>query len=69
VSLGGAFGVLVAVEEGIEINLLGAVFGVDFNPPAFKLPIVGRLGFPQGKRPDPAGVEALRDIPVETRCH
>jgi len=69
VSLGGAFGVLVAVEEGIEINLLGAVFGVDFNPPAFKLPIVGRLGFPQGKRPDPAEVEALRDIPAETRCH
>ena len=69
VSLGGVLGVLVALEEGIEINLLGAVFGVDLNPPAFKLPIVGRLGFPQGKRADPSDVERLRHLPVETRCH
>ena len=69
VSLGGALGVLVALEEGIEINLLGAVFGVDLNPPAFKLPIVGRLGFPQGKRADPSDIERLRHLPVETRCH
>ena len=69
VSLGGALGVLVALEEGIEINLLGAVFGVDLNPPAFKLPIFGRLGFPQGKRADPSEVERLRYIPAETRCH
>jgi len=69
VSLGGAFGVLVALEEGIEINLLGAVFGVDLNPPAFKLPIVGRAGFAQEHRPDPSEVERLRDLPVETRCH
>ena len=68
-SVGGALGVLVAIEEGIEINLLGAVFGLDLNPPAFKLPIVGRLGFPQGRRADPAAVERLRDIPAETRCH
>jgi hypothetical protein len=69
VSLGGAAGVLVALEEGIEINLLGAVFGVDLNPPAFKLPIVGRLGFPQERRADPSNIEAHRHLPVETRCH
>jgi hypothetical protein len=69
VSLLGMLGVLVALEEGIEVNLLGAVFGLDLNPPAFKLPIVGRLGLPQGRRPDPADIERLRHIPRETRCH
>jgi Protein of unknown function (DUF3750) len=69
VSLGGALGVLVAREEGIEINLFGAVFGLDLNPPAFKLPIVGRLGFAQGRRADPSEIERLRHLPVETRCH
>jgi hypothetical protein len=69
VSLLGMLGVLVALEEGIEVNLFGAVFGVDLKPPAFKLPIAGRLGFPQGKRPDPADGERLRHIPPETRCY
>jgi hypothetical protein len=69
VSLGGVLGVLVALEEGIEINLFGAVFGLDVNPPAFKLPIVGRLGFAQGRRADPSEIERLRHLPVETRCH
>jgi Protein of unknown function (DUF3750) len=69
VSLLGMLGALVALEEGIEVNLLGAVFGLDLNPPAFKLPIVGRLGSPQGRRPDPSEVERLRHIPRETRCH
>ncbi len=69
VSLGGVLGGLVAVEEGIELNLFGAVFGVDLNPPAFKLPVVGRLGFAQGERADPAASERLRDVPPETRCH
>jgi hypothetical protein len=45
------------------------VFGLDLNPPAFKVPIVGRLGFAQGTHPDPARAEALRDLPRETRCH
>ena len=31
--------------------------------------IVGRLGAPQGRRPDPADVGRLRDVPPETRCH
>ena len=69
VSLAGALGLLVAVEEGIELNLFGAVFGLDLNPPAFKLPIVGRLGFAQGRRVDRSESERLRNIPPETRCH
>jgi hypothetical protein len=41
----GVFGVTLALEEGIEINLLGATYGVDLYPPALKLPCIGRIGF------------------------
>lgn len=44
VSLAGLLGLIVAPEEGIEINLLGLSAGVDLSPPALKLPGVGRLG-------------------------
>nr|WP_297459598.1 DUF3750 domain-containing protein [uncultured Halomonas sp.] len=46
-ALGGVLGILVALEEGIEINLLGLTLGVDFTAPALKLPGIGRVGFPQ----------------------
>ena len=69
VSILGLVGVLVAREEGIEINLFGAVFGVDLDPPAFKLPILGRLGFAEGRRADPANLEKLSRIPPEYRCY
>jgi len=46
-SVFGLLGVLGAWEEGIELNLLGLTFGIDFNSPAFKLPGVGRVGFSQ----------------------
>ncbi len=45
VSLFGLAGLLVAVKEGIEINLLGLNIGIDFGMPGLKLPAVGRLGF------------------------
>jgi hypothetical protein len=45
-SLLGLFGVLAAWEEGIELNVLGFTFGLDFKRPALKLPIVGRVGVP-----------------------
>ena len=32
--------------EGIEINLLGLVAGLDLRYPALKLPGFGRVGFP-----------------------
>ena len=37
-------GVLLAVDEGFEINLLGLTLGVDAAVPALKLPAIGRLG-------------------------
>ncbi len=44
VSLFGLLGLLVAKEEGVEINILGLVFGFDAAKPAVKLPIAGRIG-------------------------
>jgi hypothetical protein len=46
VELLGLLGLSVGIEEGIEFNVLGLDFGVDFNTPALRLPFVGRLGFP-----------------------
>jgi hypothetical protein len=42
ISLFGLMGMLVSTVEGIEFNLLGLSFGVDWDPPALKLPLVGR---------------------------
>ncbi|CCQ72291.1 DUF3750 domain-containing protein [Magnetospira sp. QH-2] len=44
VSLFGLAGLTVGKEEGLEINLLGLVFGIDPLGPAVKLPLVGRVG-------------------------
>ncbi|HWK53702.1 MAG TPA: DUF3750 domain-containing protein [Hyphomicrobiales bacterium] len=43
-SLFGLAGVMAALDEGIEINLLGLAAGIDFRRPALKLPGIGRLG-------------------------
>jgi hypothetical protein len=43
-TLGGYLGLTVGWVEGIEINFLGAVLGVDVRRPAIKLPGIGRLG-------------------------
>ena len=45
-SLGGVVGIMLALEEGIEINVLGLSFGIDVMRPALKLPGIGRLGMP-----------------------
>lgn len=44
VSLYGLLGLTAAKEEGLELNFLGLVFGVDPMTPALKLPGIGRLG-------------------------
>ena len=49
-SLGGYAGLLLGLEEGIEINLLGLSAGIDLSPPAIKLPAVGRIGLPDLER-------------------
>lgn len=43
-SLLGLLGLIVGPEEGIEVNILGLDFGLDFNRPGLRLPFVGRLG-------------------------
>jgi Protein of unknown function (DUF3750) len=43
-SLLGLFGLLVARDEGIELNLLGFDMGFSVEAPALKLPGIGRLG-------------------------
>ena len=44
VSLYGLAGVLLAVDEGFEVNVLGLNIGVDAAVPALKLPAIGRVG-------------------------
>ena len=43
----GLFGILIGVEEGLEINILGLNFGIDVFDMSLRLPGIGRLGFSQ----------------------
>ncbi len=45
ISLWGLAAVMFAVEEGIEVSLLGLTVGIDVKNPALKLPGLGRVGF------------------------
>ena len=47
-SLGGYAGVTFGWVEGIEVNILGAVAGLDVREPGIKLPGWGRLGLFEG---------------------
>ena len=44
-TLGGYAGLTLGWIEGIEVNVLGAVAGLDLHRPALKLPGLGRLGW------------------------
>ncbi len=44
VSLLGLLGVMIAEEEGLEVNFLGLTFGIDPLDLALKLPGIGRIG-------------------------
>jgi len=48
VSAHGLLGVLVAPQEGLEVNLLGLVLGIDPRRPGIKLPGIGEVGFVSG---------------------
>ena len=50
ISFKGYGGLLLGVEEGLEINVLGFTAGVDLYPPALKLPAAGRIGFSDYRR-------------------
>ena len=41
----GLLGVAVGWQEGLEFNVLALNFGLDLNPPALRLPLLGRFGF------------------------
>jgi len=43
-TLGGYAGLTLGWVEGLEINLFGAVAGLDIRRPAIKLPGFGRIG-------------------------
>jgi Protein of unknown function (DUF3750) len=43
-SLGGYFGITAGWVEGLEVNILGLVTGIDIRRPAIKLPGFGRIG-------------------------
>lgn len=47
-SLSGYLDMTIGWVEGVEINFLGAVLGIDVRRPALKLPGLGRLGLPAG---------------------
>ena len=46
INLGGYLGLTVGWYEGLELNVLGAVVGLDIRRPALKLAGLGRLGVP-----------------------
>lgn len=46
--LSGLLGLTIGWVEGIEVNVLGLVAGIDLRAPAVKLPGFGRLGLPLG---------------------
>jgi len=46
--MGGYLGLTIGWVEGLEINFLGAVVGLDIRRPALKLPGIGRLGMMAG---------------------
>jgi hypothetical protein len=58
VSVYGLAGVLMAAEEGVELNLLGLSLGVDASPPALRLPGLGRIGY------EPSSAARSRARPV-----
>lgn len=45
-SLGGLLGITIGWVEGLEVNVLGLVAGLDIRRPALKLPGWGRIGLP-----------------------
>lgn len=51
-SLLGVLGVTIGIEEGIEANIMGINMGLDVNPPALRLPFIGRFGYSNVQQQD-----------------
>ncbi|WP_426958697.1 DUF3750 domain-containing protein [Muricoccus radiodurans] len=61
-SLGGYLGLTLGWVEGIEVNILGGVAGLDLRRPAIKLPGLGRIGMPG---PDGAAAPLSAPAPAD----
>ena len=59
-SLWGLAGITLALEEGLEINLLGLNAGVDLAPPALRVPGLGRVGSANFPQADPTLTATLQ---------
>ena len=57
-TFGGYAGITLAWVEGIEVNILGGVAGIDLRRPAIKLPGLGRMSFPRAKEVQTARSQA-----------
>ena len=62
-TLDGYVGLTVAWVEGIEVNLLGAVAGLDLRRPAIKLPGLGRLGMRGSDEPESPSLNIAAPAP------
>jgi hypothetical protein len=49
-SILGLLGASAGLQEGVEINILGLNFGIDFNSLALRLPFIGRVGMDDSSR-------------------
>lgn len=58
-SLLGTLGLMAGVDEGLELNVLGLAFGIDFLRPALKLPGIGRVGVHAGPSSGHTSVEPV----------
>lgn len=65
----GLLGLSIGWQEGLEWNVLGLHFGIDLNPPALRLPWLGRLGLPatDALPADPAADETPADQTTSKR--
>ncbi len=66
-SLWGVVGIKVGWVEGIEMNFLGLVAGLDLRNPGVKLPGFGRIGLPQQTATAARGALAKRPAAASTR--
>lgn len=60
-SVYGVLGVKAGWVEGVEVNLLGLVVGLDLRRPALKLPGIGRVGLPPVPPASPASPASPAD--------
>ena len=56
-TLGGYIGVTLAWVEGVELDILGGVAGLDLRRPAIELPGLGRIGMARASTPQPTATQ------------